>query len=142
MNVANYMITDVKTCTRNETVMGAVRRMAEHNIGSIIVVHEENPIGILTERDLVKRVLAQGKDPEATTISEVMTRDLITVDHEERIGVAYHTLIKGNVRHAPVLKESRLVGIISQKDLAKALDQLFFDMYSGKYENPDLSGTY
>jgi CBS domain-containing protein len=142
MIVTNYMITDVLTCSEDDTVLGAVERMAEKDIGSLIVVKGDNPVGIFTERDLVKRVVAQGKDPNAITVGEVMSRELITVSAEERVGAAYHKLIRGNVRHAPVLKDGRLVGIVSQKDLGKVLDQLFFDMYSGKYGQPDLSGKY
>lgn len=142
MEVQQYMNRDVKTCTEDDSVALATKRMAEYDIGSVIVVRDRKPIGIFTERDLVKRVVALGKDPTKVCIGEVMTRELITVEAEVSIGAAYHIFVERKVRHIPVVKNMCLLGIISQKDLVKVMDEQFFMTYFGKYGKRDLSGEY
>ncbi len=142
MEVQQYMTKDVKTCTENDSVSHAVAMMAEYNIGSIIIIKDKKPFGIFSERDLVKRVVALGKDPDKVLIGNVMTRDLISIDAEDSVGHAYHILVKNNVRHAPVVKSGKLVGIVSQRDLAKVIDERFYVTYFGNYGKRDLSGEY
>ena len=142
MEIREHMKSDVKTCSGDESVFIAVKKMTEHNIGSLIVVKGGNPVGIFTERDLVKRVVALGKDPSEVRVGDVMTRELITVDARESVGAAYHIMVERGVRHVPVVQKGRLIGIISQKDLAKVLDERFYSTYFGKYGKSDLSGQY
>ena len=142
MEVQKYLTKDVKTCRENDNVAHAVKMMAEYNIGSIIIIKDKKPIGIFSERDLVKRVVALGKDPDKVLVGEVMTRDLISIDAEDSVGHAYHIFVKNNVRHAPVVKSGKLLGIVSQRDLAKVIDERFYVTYFGKYGKRDLSGEY
>ncbi len=142
MEVQQHMTREVITCSEDDSVALATKKMAEFNIGSIIVIRDKKPKGIFTERDLVRRVVALGKDPSKVRISDVMTRELITIDAEESIGGAYHIFVKRNVRHAPVVKSGHLLGIVSQKDLSKVLDERFYVTYFGKYGKRDLSGEY
>lgn len=142
MEIREHMKRDVKTCSGNGSVAAAAKKMAKHNIGSLIVAKGDTPIGIFTERDLVKRVVALGKDPDKVRVGDVMTRELITVDAGESVGAAYHIMVARGVRHVPVVEKGHLVGIISQKDLAKVLDERFYMTYFGKYGKPDLSGQY
>lgn len=142
MEIKQHMVTDVITCGRKDTVITATKLMAEHNIGSVVIAEHGKPVGIFTERDLVKRVVAEGKDPAKLTVEEVMTKELITIGAQQSIGTAFHLLISQKVRHAPVVYKDRLIGIISQKDLGKILDERFYMTYFGKYHKPDLSGEY
>jgi len=142
MEIREHMKSDVKTCSGDESVSNAAKKMAKHNIGSLIVAKGDTPIGIFTERDLVKRVVALGKDPSEVRVGDVMTRELITVDARESVGAAYHIMVERGVRHVPVVQKGRLIGIISQKDLAKVLDERFYSTYFGKYGKSDLSGQY
>ncbi len=142
MEVQKYITKDVKTCRENDSVSFAVEKMAENDIGSIIVIKKKMPIGIFSERDLIKRVISLGKDPEKVTVGDVMTRELISIDAEESVGFAYHIFVKNNIRHAPVVKSGKLIGIISQRDLAKVIDERFYVTYYGKYGKRDLSGEY
>jgi CBS domain-containing protein len=139
MEIGEYMNKDVITCTEGETVTAGVKRMAGKDVGSLVVVKAGSPCGIFTERDLVKRVIALGKDPDKVSIGEVMTRKLITVTAEDTVGAVYHLLVKSNVRHLPVLEKGHLAGIVSQKDIARVMDLRFYSMYFGKR---DLSGDY
>ena len=142
MEVQQHMIKNVKTCSENDSVSHAVKMMAKYNIGSIIVIRDKKPIGIFSERDLVKRVVTLDKDPAKVLIGDVMTRDLITIDAEESVGYAYHIFVKNNIRHAPVVRSGKLLGIVSQRDLAKVLDERFYVTYFGKYGKRDFSGEY
>lgn len=132
MDVQQHMNTDVKTCTTEETVASAVLIMARHDIGALIVVTDGNPVGIFTERDLLKRVVAEGRDPAGTLVGDVMSCVLVTVDAEESVGVAYHIMFRKNIRHMPVVKDGRLAGIVSMKDLNRLIDGRFFKTYFNK----------
>ena len=142
MKVQQYMTKDVKTCRENDSVTHAVEMMVEYNIGSIIIIKDKKPFGIFSERDLVKRVVALGKDPDKVLLGNVMTQDPISIDAEDSVGHAYHIFVKNNIRHAPVVKSGKLVGIVSQRDLAKVIDERFYVTYFGKYGKRDLSGEY
>lgn len=111
------------------TVREASAIMREHRIGSVLVMDEsENLLGILTERDIVYRVVAEGKDPE-TLVEEVMTRDIITVREDATLAEAARMMLGFGVRHLPVVDRSgRVIGVISLRDLAKAI--------WGSYEPP------
>lgn len=136
------MTKDVQICEEGDLVISAVKKMAEFNIGSLIVVKNGKPVGIFTERDLVIKVIAQGLDPANLSVEKVMSIKLITIAASESVGYAYHILIKENVRHAPVIEDDKLVGIVSQKDLARVIDERFSVTYYGKYGKRDFSGRY
>ena len=121
MEIHRYMKKDVKTCEEGVSVAIAVKKMAKYSIGSLIVVKKDKPIGIFTERDLVKRVIALGKDPVMVRIGDVMTRELITVDVNEQVGDVFQLLIKQDMRHLPVVQAGNLVGIVSRKNIAKVM---------------------
>ena len=90
MEIKTYMLKDVKTCTENETIDSVAKIMSTHNIGSVVVVKDDIPIGIFTERDLLKRVVASGKNPKKLMVREVMTKELITVTSNEKLKTVYH----------------------------------------------------
>ncbi len=142
MEIEQHMIKDVITCQRDDSVIFATKKMADHNIGAVVIVTEDKPVGIFTERDLVNRVVAAGKNPAKIKVGEVMSTQLITIDAKQSVGAAFHLLISHKVRHAPVVEDKHLVGIVSQKDLGKILDDRFYMTYFGKYQKPDFSGEY
>jgi len=142
MEIKDHMIKDVITCQQDDSVIYATKKMADYNIGAVVIVDQDKPIGIFTERDLVKRVVAAGKNPAKLKVREVMSTELITIDAKQSVGAAFHLLISHKVRHAPIVEDKRLVGIVSQKDLGKVLDDRFYMTYFGKYQKPDFSGEY
>lgn len=103
------------------TVMEAVVKMAEENIGSIIIVDDNfKPIGVFTERDVVRRVLAGGVDPEKTKLREVMTSRPITVREGESAKRALELMLHFGFRHLPVVdSDGRLVGVVSIRDVSR-----------------------
>ena len=139
MEIKTYMLKDVKTCTENETIYSVAKIMSTYNIGSVVVVKDDIPIGIFTERDLLKRVVASGKNPKKVLVSEVMTKDLITVDSDKELKEVYHVFVMNHIRHLPVTKNGHLVGIVSMKDIARVVDQQIFGL---RFNKLDFSGHY
>lgn len=106
----------VESVAPSETVAAAVERMKEKNIGSLIVKEGESVVGILTERDLLVRVLAAGR-PLSLPVAEVMTSEPFCLSPETTVGQAMSVVTDVRIRHLPVVEENRLVGMVSIRDL-------------------------
>ena len=116
----------VECVGENETVLDAARKLADLDVGSMPICGEDDRLkGMLTDRDIVVKVLAQGKDPGSTRAGEVGQGDgkTITIGADDTIEEALRTMIDHKVRRLPVIDEHRLVGIISQADIATNLDE-------------------
>jgi CBS domain-containing protein len=100
-----------------ETVATVVARMKEKNIGSLIVKEGDSVVGILTERDLLVRVLAAGR-PQSLPVAEVMTAEPLCITPETTVGQAMSLVTEARIRHLPVVEEDRLAGMVSIRDLA------------------------
>jgi len=99
------------------SVREAVRRMADRHIGAVPVIDGERVTGIFTERDVMARVVAAGRDPDRTAVAEVMTRDLVAAHPSDTCQHCLRLMTQAKVRHLLVLDEGRLVGIVSLRDL-------------------------
>ncbi|MCF8480844.1 MAG: CBS domain-containing protein [Rhodospirillum sp.] len=100
-----------------DTVRTAAEAMAEHHIGSVLVVEDDRLAGIFTERDVIERVVAKGLDPEALTLAEVMTPDPVSVTDGATVMRALHAMRDGGLRHLPVTDDqAHVVGIVSMRD--------------------------
>jgi len=97
------------------TVAKAAKLMVKKNVGAVMVVAEKRLVGIFTERDAVFRVIAAGRDPEATTIGEVMTPDPVTVEPNEIFGRVLLAMHEQGFRHMPVVENGEPVGIVSSR---------------------------
>jgi len=96
--------------------------MAKADVGPIPVVDGERLVGILTDRDVVVRVVAEGRDPQATTVGEVASTGLTTVSPDEDLDRALQLLAEQRIRRLPVVEGERLVGIVAQADIARQGD--------------------
>jgi CBS domain-containing protein len=96
-------------------VIKAVKRMAAKNVGAILVVEDNNLIGIFTERDVLIRVVARGLDAQATRLADVMTRAPRTVDPDKPFGYALLVMHETGFRHLPVVQDGKLIGIVSSR---------------------------
>ena len=94
----------------------AAELMCENNVGSVLVTDGGRPEGIFTERDLVCRVVAQGRDPNATALRDVMTADPDTVGPSAPALDGLHMMSDGGYRHLPVVAGGRVVGVVSRRD--------------------------
>jgi CBS domain-containing protein len=106
----------IKAQPPEATVRDASRLMAEHNIGSVLVVDGDRLVGIFTERDALRRVLGQDLDPDLTPLAEVMTRDPDTIGLDDTVCNAIRRMDEFGYRHLPVVERGRIVGIISTRD--------------------------
>jgi CBS domain-containing protein len=100
------------------TVREAARLMAARRIGAILVTRSGRLAGIFTERDMVNRVAAEGRDPDTTRLAEVMTPDPRTVESDARTVEALRLMQIGGFRHLPVMRRGKLEGILSLRDFA------------------------
>ncbi|HXE56375.1 MAG TPA: CBS domain-containing protein [Gemmatimonadales bacterium] len=111
----------------SDPVARAARIMKAEDVGSVPVVdgHDSNRLlGIVTDRDVVVRVVAEGRDPAATRVEEVMTRDPVTCRPEDEVEAALDAMGKHQVRRIPIVENrNRLVGIIAQADVATRLEE-------------------
>jgi CBS domain-containing protein len=113
----------VDTARPEETVLSVADRMRQRNVGTLVVVDRETrPVGIVTDRDLVTRVLADRRDPARTAVEEVMTRDPTTVTEYGAPHIALLLMKDGGFRRLPVVDgERRLVGVLSLDDVVRTL---------------------
>jgi CBS domain-containing protein len=100
-----------------QTVLETVRVMVEHNIGAVPVLHNGQLVGIFSERDLLKRVVAEALDPRSTCLAEVMTDDPLTVNTDEELESCMALMRRHSFRHLPVCHQGQLVGIVSLRDI-------------------------
>jgi CBS domain-containing protein len=100
-----------------QTVLETVRVMVEKNIGAVPVLHNGKLVGIFSERDLMKRVVAEGRDPRGTCLAEVMTENPLIVSVNDELGTCMSVMRLHSFRHLPVCHEGKLVGMVSLRDI-------------------------
>jgi len=108
---------DVVVTAPTSTVREACELMAEANVGSIIVREGRELLGIFTERDLLRRVVARGKDPSSTTVAEVMSSPVQHCRLDDDVAVCAERLTAGHIRHMAVVEDGVLVGLIGLRDI-------------------------
>ena len=122
LKVKDVMSEKVVTIEEDTTVSEAAKIMSENKIGCLIISKDKKVVGIVTERDLVRRVLAEKLDPEKTNVGQVMSKPVIVIKDTVTIEDAVAVMAKNGVRRLPVINEEYvLVGIVTATDLAKAL---------------------
>lgn len=109
----------VYTIARTATVAEAVREMNEKGVGALLVMGERRPSGILTERDVLRRVVDADRDPALTRVGEVMTRDVAAIDSAWHVEDAMRLMTDRRLRHLPIVDGEELVGMISIGDLLR-----------------------
>ena len=108
----------VLTSDKSETIQEAARKMKKSKVGCVIVIKDSKPVGIVTERDFVTKVAAEGR-PLFTEISEVMSSPLITIDQEETIWEAAEKMKEKQIHKLPVEENDQIVGVITTTDIVK-----------------------
>jgi CBS domain-containing protein len=119
----DVMTPDAQCIGENDTVSVAAKRLAELGVGSMPICGEDDRLkGVLTDRDIVVEVLAQGKDPDSTTAGELGDGKPVTIGADDSVGEALRTMKEHAVRRLPVIDGHDLVGIVSIADLATNID--------------------
>jgi CBS domain-containing protein len=123
--VKHFMTTNVITIDAQKTVLEAAKLMHQQGVGDLVVMEGKMPKGIVTERDLVRRVMAQ-KKPLETKVSEIMSAPLITIDEDASLKDAARKMIRNKIRRLAVIKKNELVGIVATSDFARHLSKKTF----------------
>ena len=113
--------TQVFTIAPEATVFEALTLMAEHNIGALLVMTGDEIKGIVSERDCVRKVDVKGRNVRDTTISEIMTSHVITVEANQPLEECMELMSEKNIRHLPVCEGKQLLGVVSVRDVLKEM---------------------
>jgi len=124
LQVEDVMVEEVVTIDEEATVKEAVGLMNRHEIGCLIALKKGKPSGILTERDLLSRVLAESKDPEKTKVSEVMSKPLVVGRPHMDVEDAARLMFKMKIKKLPVVEKGSLVGLMTLTDLVRVQPQM------------------
>lgn len=103
------------------SVLDAIRTMAEHGVGAVLVMQQERLVGIFSERDYARKVILQGRASADTAVREIMTSPVIAVTPEDSADGCMQLITHKRIRHLPVMEGGRVVGVISIGDLVKAV---------------------
>ena len=117
--VRDVMSKDVKTVRPNSTINEVVRKMNKFEIGSIVVADGEKPVGIITERDILRRVLEVTVASEALKAKEIMSTPILTIDSQATTEEAATLMNSKRIKKIPVLENGKLVGIVTSTDIVR-----------------------
>ena len=115
--VQEAMTADPVTISRSDSVVSAARLMESADVGSVPVVEQGTPVGIVTDRDIAIRVVAQGKDPQQTQVGEIATDQPYYVHPDQDLDEALELMAYRKVRRLPVVDDGQLVGMLAQADV-------------------------
>jgi CBS domain-containing protein len=122
-NIKDVMTSDPRTIEADKSVAYAAKMMRDEDVGLAPVVEGDKLIGMLTDRDIAIRVVAEGKNPEQVTVREVASQQVVTIDPQQDLDEALRIMAKHQVRRLPVVEEDgRLVGVVAQADVARKGD--------------------
>jgi CBS-domain-containing membrane protein len=119
--VRDIMTKEIVTIDGDKTALEAAKLMAEKGISSLFVMKDAQPVGIVTERDFIKKICAKERQIAEVKIAEIMSKILTTADPEMPIEVAVQRMINHKIRRLPIMEGGKVVGIITVTDLAKHL---------------------
>jgi CBS domain-containing protein len=122
-SIRDVMTANPTSCQPSTTIVEAAKVMAQEDVGPVPIVEGGRIVGLVTDRDLVVRVLAEGRDPNSTTIGEIASADLVTVEPDTNLDEALTLMGQNQVRRLPVVEGGQLVGIVAQADVARAADE-------------------
>jgi CBS domain-containing protein len=116
--VEEIMTIKPRTVNVDDTVLEAAQVMRDNDIGDVIVVEDGQVTGIVTDRDIVVRAVAEGRDPESTAVGDIATTGIQAIEPEASVDDALRAMREHDIRRLPVVKNGRPVGIVSLGDLA------------------------
>ena len=124
MLVQEIMTKKIETIKHNENVIDACNKFKEQHLGSLVVMENDTIVGIITERDIIERVILDEKNPKQTPVREVMTENVKTIESLKTIEEAVEIMKKNNIKKLPVIYNHIVVGIITEKDITHAIDMI------------------
>jgi CBS domain-containing protein len=119
MSVREIMSVNVVTMPPDASVLEVARSMSKMDIGSIIIADKGRPLGIITESDIVRRVVSEDKDPKSAKAKDIMSSPLVHITPNTALTEAMRIMARGNIRRVAVLKNNSLAGIITSRDILR-----------------------
>jgi len=117
-SIRDAMTEDPRSIGASASVVEAARLMREEHIGSLPITEDEQLVGMITDRDITTRVVAEAADPKTTSVGDVYSQDLVSIEPDEDLEEALRLMARHQVRRLPVIENGRLVGIVAQADIA------------------------
>ena len=119
-NVQDAMTSNPCAIDADKPVSYAAKMMKEEDVGLAPIVEGDRLVGTVTDRDIVTRVIAEGRDPNSTSVRDIASTDLVTIDPQQELGEALQLMAQHQVRRLPVVEENgKLVGVVAQADVAE-----------------------
>ncbi len=112
---------DIISIKPEDSVLDAIRLMAEKGIGSLVVMEDQEMLGIMSERDYARKVIIKGRSSESTAVSENMTVSVFTTSSSETVNDCMSVMTEKKIRHLPVVEDNAVIGMISIGDLVEAI---------------------
>jgi len=149
MSVSDVMSRRLITADVSETADRLAGRMAAGKVGCIIITNDTRPVGIVTERDIVVKVVSRNVQPSTAKAEELMSRPLITIGPEKSVELASREMIRHRIRRLPVIQGKKLVGLVTDSDLlviSSELSEILRDLIrqnnpQGDFADRDMSGN-
>jgi CBS domain-containing protein len=116
--VRDAMTPNVRSAAPTESLADVAQKMRDEDVGSLPIVEGERLVGIVTDRDIVVRAVAEGRDPQTVNAGDVASRQVVTVDPDQDLDEALEVMASHRVRRLPVVESGRLVGVLAQADVA------------------------
>lgn len=126
LKTANVMAKKVITVDEKASVKEAADTMNQFEIGSVITTRKGKPIGIITERDLLKRIVSEGRNAKTTKVKEIMSSPLVVISPDTDLEEAARLMFEMKIKKLPVTEQDRLVGLVSLTDIARAQPMIKF----------------
>ena len=123
MSVREAMSPNPRSVDPEMPVVEVARIMLAEDVGSLPVVQGERLMGVITDRDIAVRVVAEGKDPTDLPVAGIASREIVTVSPDQPLDEALQVMASARVRRLPVVDDGRLVGILAQADVARSADE-------------------
>jgi CBS domain-containing protein len=120
LKVKDVMVKNVVTVEAEATVREAAKLMNKHDIGCLVVMKREKPAGIITERDMLKRVLLKSKDPRKTKVGKIMSKPLVVGEPQTDIRDAVRLMVEGKIKKFPVVEDSHVLGLVTLTDIVRS----------------------
>jgi len=120
LEVKDVMVKNIITLGSEATVKEAAKLMNKHEIGCLVLMNREKPVGIVTERDMLKRVLLKSKDPRKTKVGKIMSKPLVVCEPQTEIRDAVRLMVEGKIRRLPVVEDSHLLGLVTFTDIVRS----------------------
>jgi CBS domain-containing protein len=134
--VRDVMSKNVKTVRPNSTINEVVRKMNKFEIGSIIVTDGEKPVGIITERDILRRVLEVTMASEAMKAKEIMSSPILTIESQATTEEAATLMNSKRIKKIPVLEDGKLIGIVTSTDIVRSEPKMVETLSSMMWKKP------